>query len=288
MENIYIDKYIEWKAIHAQRAAVMYRIWLIKLFQFLKSDFKTWTIDDIVRFQVNIQMRYAPGSLQFCVAVLKNFLKFWFLQGVTKISPELIKIPRIGQKEMQYITEEDYRKILGSLDEDETFQELRRKLVVQILFKTGVRVSELCSLSISHLDVENRSALVRTRKNHKFRKIFWDDETSQTLEKYLKLRMEISQGSDSLFIGLGRGGDPTRRFSIRGVQRDIKELCDRAQLTKKLSVHSFRHGKGHALMLKNAPMPLISKVLGHSNPNSTFVYTQYIDKDFEQHAKNYL
>ena len=286
--NNYVEKYIQWKSLHAQRAPITYRIWIERMFKFIDKDFKTWTLDDLISYQNHIQDKYAPVTFQYCVAVMKNFFRFWFVQRKTEISPDLMKIPKVGQKEMTYVTQDDYEHILEFCIIDNSFQEIRRKLIIMILFKTGMRVSELCSLNLAHIDTRTCSALVRTRKNKRFRKVFWDKETNELLCLYLGVRLDLGVSSDALFVGLKKGNRPTHRMCVRTVQRNIKLLCKRAGIKKRISPHTFRHGKGHDMMIKQAPMPLISKVLGHNNPGSTFVYTQYVDKDFELHAKKYL
>ena len=168
------------------------------------------------------------------------------------------------------------------------FNGKRDKLLIRLLWETGVRVSELCDLDITDIDPQNAMTVIRTKKTDRKRQIFWSEETHRLLLEYLKER-RVKNHSPALFIGT-HFSYTTKRFTCRAVQRSVKYFADRAGLEKKISPHSFRHGKAHNILAKGGSVKHIQAILGHSekNPAASFTYLQFDNKEMEQYAKRYL
>lgn len=280
-----IKKYLEWKGSYAPRASVNYRIWLDKFNQLVKKELEEVEIDDVVKFRIHLDNHYSPASVQFGVIVIKNFLKFWKLQNVNCLSPELIKLPRAKAKSHRAVSYEDYRKLL-SICKNYEFHDLQRMLIICLLWETGIRVSELCDLNLSNIDHLKKSAIINTKKNGKQRQIFWSDETNRHLINFIAMRLCLNQAS-ALFIGrVGRSY--SHRITSRSVQRAIKELCERAGIQNKITPHSFRHGRAHRILERGGTVADVSQILGHSDPSSSFTYLQWNNKELERRAKMFF
>lgn len=236
-----------------------------------------------------METKYTPYSIQFATIVMKNFLRFYRDQNYNCLSPTFIKIPRSIAKSHRAVTEDEYKKIISLIPENE-FRPLRDLIVIRLLWDTGVRVSELCDLDLSHIDENKRSAVIQTKKTQKQRIIVWSEETHYYVMKYMGIRIELHNvnKASALFVGWRHGKGWSTRMTKRTVQRTLKRYASMAGIKEKITPHSFRHGWAHKRRDQNAPLAFIQKGLGHLNPVSTFIYEQYNDNEFVKNAKTYL
>lgn len=282
-----IKEYLDWKATYAPRASTNYRIWLERFDGMVQKDISDVGVGDIVKYKNWLTDHYQPKTTELAMIAVGNFFKFWKLQGVNCISPELIKIPKARANSYQPISFEEYISILSFIHPT-NFWELQKLIIVRLLFETGMRVSELCDLNVSDFDPEKMFAIIKTKKTYNVRKIFWSMETHIFIKEFLKQR-KIINSEPAFFIGRhGIKGTPTKRLTTRSVQRMIKQLCDRAGIIKKISPHSFRHGKAHRVLELGGNPKDIQAILGHCDPSSSFTYLQWNDKEFEKRAKMFL
>lgn len=284
MENI--QKYLDWKATYAPRASINYRIWLERFVTVTEKDIDTAKIGDIVIFRKWLDEKYQPKSIELAMVVLKNYFKFWKLNGENCISPELVKVPRTVANSHQPTSFEEYLSILSFIHPTD-FWELQKLVIIRLLWETGVRVSELCDLNVSDFDPEKMSTAIRTKKTAKTRQIFWSVETHIFIRKFLTER-KLLNSTQAFLVGKFLDGTPTKRMTPRTVQRKIRELCMSAKIEKKITPHSFRHGKAHYVLNLGGNPKDVQAILGHCDPSSSFTYLQWNDKEFETRAKMFL
>ena len=288
MENIIRD-YLNWKGTYARKASINYRIWLnyfVKVCGIKKLE--DYTTEDVVKYHEWLDMHYSPFSIQLALVALKNFLQYCKLQNYRCLSPVLIRLPRAEPRSHRAVTEVEYQKIISAIPQ-ERFINLRDLILVRMLWDTGVRVSELCSLNLSQITEGKHSTVIQTKKNGRKRVIVWSEETHQLLLTYLGYRLKLAQcNTGALFVGLQKGRGWSMRIVNRSVERVVKYYAERAGIKEKITPHSFRHGWAHKRRDQNAPLSFIQKGLGHISPISTFIYEQYNDKEFEQNAYSYL
>jgi site-specific recombinase XerD len=288
--NEKIKLYLDWKGTYAHRASINYRIWLEKFIELCgHKKLEEYDIGDIVKYRGWLETNYGSYSIQYAIVVLKNFFQFFKYQNCACLSPTLIRVPRVNQKSHRAVTEGEFKRINSVIPVNE-FLPLRDKLMVNMLWDTGVRVSELCDMEITNIDENKTSAVISTKKTGKKRIIVWSKETHELLMKYMPIRLglhEINQAS-ALFVGTEKGKGWSVRLTTRSVQRRILYYVNRAGIKEKITPHSFRHGWAHKRRDQNAPLAFIQRGLGHLSPVSTFIYEQYCDNDFESRAVNYL
>lgn len=287
-----IKEYLEWKGTYAKRASVNYRIWLERLVEVYGEEKKLedYTITDYIKFKCWLETRYKSYSLQFATIVIKNFFQYCKYQNYPcSISPTLIKLPRIIAKSHRAITEDEFEKIISGI-QCKDFLGLRDLLLIQMLWDTGVRVSELCDLDLSQITENNNKAVISTKKTGRKRIIVWSKTTHTLLLKYMQKRLALKNAGNNsaLFVGKSNGKGWSNRITSRTIQRIIKESVKNAGINERITPHSFRHGWAHKRRDKNAPLSFIQRGLGHLNPVSTFIYEQYNDVDFVKTATDYL
>jgi site-specific recombinase XerD len=253
------------------------------------KELEDYQVSDIVKFRNWLEVRYSSYSIQFAIIVIKNFFQFYKYQDYKCLSPALIRIPRVNPKSHRAITEGEFRRINSIIPINE-FLPLRDKLLINMLWDTGVRVSELCDMEITNIDENKTSAIISTKKTTKKRIIVWSQETHSLLMRYMPIRLELNRinNATALFIGSEKGKGWSVRLTTRSVQRMIRHYVSAAGINERITPHSFRHGWAHKRRDLNAPLAFIQRGLGHLNPASTFVYEQYCDNEFEHNALSYL
>lgn len=283
----YIQKYIEWKATYAPRAAVNYRVPLTRFKEFIRKDFPRATIDDVVRFQNLMQDRYSASRAAYSVIVLKNFFKFWEHNGKRMIDPYLLRVPRMEHHSHAAVSPEEFKRMEATISVDD-FYGIEKLLILRLLWETGMRVSELSDLNLSNVDSEKRKAFIPTKKTKRPRWIMWSEKTHWLMCRYLGVRICLNQ-QPALFIAGDRGGRRDR-ISVRTIQRWVKEIAADANIVKKVSPHSFRHAKAHRILDLGGNPKHISAILGHSenNPMAAFSYLRLNETEFEKIAEQFL
>lgn len=276
-----INGFLNWKATHAPRASVNYRIWLER---FRKSvpykKLSKVTIGDVVKFQLGLEGKYSPYTVQFAMTALKGLLKFERMRGKSCLPPELIKTKRAVAQSHRAVSEKEMCAVLESIPP--TYLGVRDGLMLRMLFDTGVRISELCDMNLTEIDPEKMHTSIITKKSNLRRIIVWSPSTHALLKYYLTARYRISP-EPALFTTLYG-----TRVSPRSVEMNLKRYVSAAGLTVRITPHSFRHGWAHLRRDEGAPLSFIQKGLGHASPSSTFIYEQYHDTDFLERAEKYL
>lgn len=283
-----IETYLNWKTSYTTKAAIPYRTHLYRFFDYIsKQTVEAVVLEDITRFQLWLKKKYAMANVAYAMIILKNFFEFQKRQGTICLDPYFIRIPKFVPNSHKALSLEEFivmDKMLG----DEEFWEIEKKLVHNLLWETGVRVSELCDLNISDLDSNRMSAQVKTKKNNKLRWIFWTPKTHALLLRYLGIRICLNQ-YPALFIA--SHGSVRDRVTCRTIQRWVKEIGERAKLQRIISPHCYRHGKAHQMLSINPGcVKDIQQILGHSedNPRASFSYLRLSSDEMEVRARMYL
>ena len=287
MQDVNVKTYLDWKATYTRRASVNYRIWLDKFIDCTQKKLEKTEVGDIIKYRNGLEdSGYQPKSIELAMIIVKNYFTFWRLQGKKCLSPELIRVQHTVANSHLPITFEEYCSIMTFIHPND-FWELQKLVIVRLLFETGVRVSELCDLNVTDINPEKMNATIRTKKTAKLRTIFWSVETHIMVRELLIQRKKLNS-TPALLVGQNRDGSPSKRMTTRTVQRTIKTLCALAGIEKKITPHSFRHGKAHRILDLGGNPKDVQAVLGHCDPASSFTYLQWNNKEFETRAKMFL
>ena len=197
---------------------------------------------------------YKSSTLYRKICSLKTFYEFLKRIGLTNENPiDNIERPKLRKRLPQFLTEEEVEKLIMVADN------FRNKLIVRLLYTTGLRVSELVNLNWEDIDFKNKEILVRSGKGGKGRIVLVDETTLKMLLKYKEM---TGKNRGSIFD-----------LSVRTVQHIIKELRERAKLTKKVTPHVLRHTFATHLLEAGADIRAIQELLGHSSLSTTQIYT---------------
>lgn len=284
-----IQIYLEWKQTHTTAAYTTYKVRLEQFESFIKNKSKLKEIDgdDIVAFHRSLENNYSLNTIAYSARVLKNFFWFWHGRGKTTFNPKEIIPIRYVSADKDIVTAEDLDD-MSDLLEVNNLQDLQKKLIIHLLWDTGMRLSELLDIKIEDINEQGidglRTAKVRTRKSMRYNLVIWGSDTNDLMNRYLGIRLCMDCDSKKLLVNPKTG----KVFTSRSVQRWITELSEMANLDKKITPHSFRHGKANYILDQGGSVRDVSALLRHVKPESSFQYMQLSKKRYEDVARRYL
>lgn len=209
---------------------------------------------------------------------LRMFLKYLVKRSVESLPPDKIELAKQPQRELEFLDENELHRLLDS-PKGSDFQKLRDHAILELLFSTGLRVSELCSLDRDVVDVGTDSFSVRG-KGGKIRVVFISDSAKEVLKKYLDLREDIDP---ALFVRDASlpNKEEKLRLTPRSVQRIIRKYSAVAGISKKVTPHWLRHQFATDLLRNGADLRSVQMMLGHANISTTQIYTHFTDRQLK-------
>jgi integrase/recombinase XerD len=217
-----------------------------------------------------------PSSIARKLSSLKNFYNFVVEKGILKQNQfELLRAPKISRYHPDYLSVHDIEKILEQPGKKNEFG-IRDRAILEILYGTGMRISELINLRMS--SVYDEVGFIKiVGKGNKERLVPYGQYAKKAVENYLIDYRESKRNSivsDILFLS-----SRSRKFSRTGIWKLIKKYVIRAGITKNVTPHTFRHSFATHMIEGGADLRVVQELLGHSSITTTQIYTQ-IDRDY--------
>ncbi|MEI8350253.1 MAG: tyrosine recombinase XerC [Candidatus Omnitrophota bacterium] len=270
--SYYTDKFFNHLSIernYSPHTLTNYKIDLKEFEQFLDSqggrDIKNIDYFILRKYLANLsEKNLNKRSVSRKISTLKSFFKFMVREEEIKTSPAASLIyPRLEKNLPNFLTEEQTNTILA-LPQGDDVMTLRDKAMLEFLYSTGARVSELVSLKINDVDIISGIAKVMG-KGRKERLLPMGEPAIMSLKHYLDKRIDKN---DSLFINHRAGS-----LTDRGVRSIITRYLKKAATSLKVSPHTFRHSFATHLLNRGADLRSVQELLGHSNISTTQIYT---------------
>lgn len=220
----------------------------------------------------------------YYLIALRAFLKFLRKRGIESLSPERIELAKVPERSLDLISPTELDRLMAAPDTS-TPVGLRDKAILELLFSTGLRISELCALSIDDVDLTRDEFSVRG-KGDKVRVVFLSDAAKAAIAAYLKIRKDMD---DALFIQYGKRAANAKdlRLSPRAVQRTLKVCATKAGITRKVTPHVIRHSFATDLLSNGADLRSVQALLGHAHIGTTQIYTHVTDKHLRDVHKKF-
>lgn len=214
---------------------------------------------------------------------VRAFLRYLAFRGINSLSPEKITIGRTGDREIIFLESLELKKMLSAPDTSE-LAGLRDRAILELLFSTGLRVSELASLDVDDLNFE-RGEIAVLGKGKKMRVVFISNEAFYWLDQYLKNRGYEKKNDGSLtseknipvFIS-----QKHTRLTVRSIERIVHKYSVKVGISKKVSPHTLRHSFATDLLISGADIRSVQSLLGHSSITTTQVYTHVTDQHLHE------
>lgn len=211
-----------------------------------------------------------PSSIARNFSSLKVFYRFLMQEGLCQVNPmEWLSCPKLGRKLPVVLSQDEVERLLEGPDDSIPFG-LRDKALLEFLYATGVRVSELVNLKLSNLFLE--IDLVRIwGKGSKERLVPIGRKAEEALEEYLqRARPLLAKGSSGDYLFLNRRGG---HFSRMGVWKILKGYANKAGIGERVSPHTLRHSFATHLLEGGADLRAVQEMLGHADISTTQIYT---------------
>jgi site-specific recombinase XerD len=220
----------------------------------------------------------------FHIIALRSFLKYLAKNDIKTISAEKIELPKIDDREIEILTKEELDRLLDSTKGDK-LTDLRDRAIIETLFSTGLRVSELASLTTEKINLKSGEFSIKG-KGGKTRLVFLSSRAREAIKKYLEKRKKVRQdGSSALFIRLDKKSKKKKNnleLSVRSIQRIIEKRAKKAGIVKKVTPHSLRHSFATDLLINGADIRSVQAMLGHSSIQTTQVYTHITNRQLKE------
>jgi len=219
----------------------------------------------------------------YYIIAVRNFLKYLIKRDFKVVSPDKIELPKLPARQIEIIEYKDLERLLIAPSGDD-LRSLRDKAILETLFSTGLRISELCALN-RYLDLDRGEITVRG-KGDKLRIVFLADSAKKAIKTYLDKRTDAEE---ALFVSLTKNSklkteNPKMigRIIPRAVQRLVQYYAKKAGITARLTPHGLRHLFATDLLMNGADLRSVQELLGHSSVSTTQVYTHLTNKELKE------
>lgn len=297
--DFYLHRFAEWLSEHGitnpsnvtQEHVRKYRLWLNRLTDRFGEPLK-------------------KNTQNYHLIAVRAFLKYLAKMDVEVLSPEKIELAKMPQRQVAFLEGSDLDRLLEAplqvpgkvgvftrrkIDErkditnDHTLIQLRDKAILELLFCTGMRVSEAAGLKIDSINLDKDEFTVRG-KGKKLRVVFLSEQARYWLKQYLKKRTDMNP---YLFISHDRASkkrddnqDDTG-LTPRSIQRILEKYTRQAGITKQVTPHTLRHSYATDLLLNGADIRSVQAMLGHESITTTQVYTHITNQQLRKIHKNF-
>lgn len=219
----------------------------------------------------------------YYLIAIRAFLKFLRKRNIESLNPERIELAKVGARDLDLLSADELNRLMNS-PKTNSLQGLRDKAILELLFSTGLRVSELCGLD-RDIDLSRDEFSVRG-KGEKVRVVFLSPAAKKAIKDYLDKRADID---DALFVQMGKNSKNSKnlRLTPRSVERILKQYATKAGITRKVTPHVIRHSFATDLLENGADLRSVQALLGHSNITTTQVYTHVTDKHLREIHKKF-
>ncbi len=239
------------------------------------------TLDDVRDFRLHLNQqqnnrgdRLMKTTQNYHLIALRSFLKYLAKNDVDTLAPEKIELAKTTERQVSFLEGEDLERLLAAplRTKESGVIKLRDKAILELLFSTGLRVSELSRLTRDELNLEKDEFSVRG-KGGKYRVVFLSNHARHFIGEYLKLRRD---DRPALFIRHDRASARTSEvgeLTPRSIQRLVAAYAKLAGVNKKITPHTLRHSYATDLLMNGADIRSVQAMLGHASIQTTQIYT---------------
>lgn len=258
--------YLELERNYSNNTSLSYVKDVTLFSDFIKKDLLLVDKLDIEKYIRSLNK--SSKTISHVISSLKSFYNYYMRMGNIKSNPtDEIDRPKIEKKIPEFLTLEEVSSLLNFEVNNEF--EARNKAILELLYSSGLRISELTNLELSNIDLDE--CLVRVRgKGSKERIVPLGDYAIDALKEYIYFYRPMLNKNNSSYVFLNnRGGILSRQF----IFKVIKEECIKKGIRKNVSPHTLRHTFATHLLKNGADLRIIQELLGHENLSTTQIYT---------------
>ena len=229
------------------------------------------------RLGTNTSDELQKNTQNYHLIALRNFLKFCAKRDIPSMSADKIELAKAVRKQVTFLTADELSRLFEQPKTD-TLQGARDRAILELLFSSGLRVSELVALNKEDVNLKRREFMVRG-KGGKDRPVFVSPEAAHWITNYLDMRQDNARPLFIRYSGnkqISLSGNYFR-LTARSIQRLVSRYALLAGITKHVSPHTMRHSFATDLLMNGADLRSVQAMLGHSNISTTQIYTHVTD-----------
>lgn len=278
-------EYLELEQNRSQKTIANYDFYLTRLLDYA-GELKVENITDelvrkwrlwLNRLGTNVSDELSAATTNYHLIALRGFLKFCAKRNIPTLTADKIELARSKRKQVTWLEEDELERLFAQPNTS-TLAGARDRAILELLFSSGLRVSELVGLDREHINLKRREFTVRG-KGQKDRPVFISDEAAKHVQAYLDMRSDNTRPLFIRFAGnkkVDLSGN-FHRLTARSVQRLVAHYALLAGITKHVSPHTLRHSFATNLLMNGADLRSVQAMLGHSNIATTQIYTHVTD-----------
>ena len=292
MSELILDfiEHLEVEGGRSSKTAENYRLYLERFVEFTEDIQVEKITSEIIRkyrlwlnrYKNENEEELAIITQSYHLIALRGFLKYLALRDIETLAPTKIVLPKVSRKQVTFLHYDEVERLISGIDISSQAG-LRDRAIVELLFSSGLRVSELVNLNRDHVNTRRREFMVRG-KGQKDRPVFISEAAAGWVDHYLDVRDDTLP---PLFISYSKNVESTntgdyRRLTARSIQRLVSKYTRLAGITKHVSPHTMRHSFATDLLMNGADIRSVQSMLGHSNISTTQVYTHVTDEHLRE------
>jgi site-specific recombinase XerD len=283
-------EYLELEQNRSQKTIQNYSHYLTRLSDFA-GDIKLKDINEelirkwrlwLNRLGTNTSDEMSKVTQNYHLIALRSFLRFCAKRGWPSMAADKIELARTKRPQVTFLTTDELTRLAAQPDTSAT-SGLRDRAIIELLFSSGLRISELVNLDRDHINLARKEFMVRG-KGQKDRPVFISSESADWIKRYLDKRQDNSKPLFIRYSGSKKvdlSGN-YHRLTARSIQRMVSRYAKLAGITKHVSPHTLRHSFATDLLMNGADIRSVQAMLGHSNIATTQIYTHITDPHLKE------
>ncbi len=279
----YLKEYLDYLEVEKNRSPKTRENYERYLKRFV-ATMKLKTLGDITEESIReFRVRLSHENLKkisqsYYVIAIRNFLKYLVRRGIKALPPDRIELPKVSRRDIETLEYAELERLVAA-PKTSTFRGLRDKAILETLFSTGLRLSELCALP-RYINLDRGEITVRG-KGDKLRIVFLSDTAKKAIKAYLEKRPDTDE---ALFVSLSKKGKIIGRITPRSVERLVSYYARAAGIANagKVHPHLLRHSFATDLLINGADIRSVQALLGHANISTTQIYTHLTNKELRE------
>ena len=272
----YITEYKKYLLIdkkYSNNTILSYMNDLKKFDNFIKKDITKANKNDILKFIEFERLAEDVSSVAHSLTVIRNFYNFLIIENVIKDNPtNNIDSPKLKKRLPMVLSKEEVDNLLNIELNDK--YDYRDKAMLELMYATGMRISELINIKMEDINLNN-SCVIVNGKGNKERKIPFDEITTYYLEKYINEYRKQFLIKINNYLFLNCFGE---KISRQAFFKIIKSLATKKNINKNFSPHTLRHSFATHMVENGADLRSVQTLLGHSDISTTQIYTNISNK----------
>lgn len=289
----HLQKFLEYLEITKNKSKKTLENYLHYIMRFVAllgedMDPKNLTLEDVNKYRLYLN-RFTDSkgntlsikTQNYHIIALRAFLKYLIKQDIETLAPEKIELSKIPERTVEVMSREELESVFNAVDKSKPLG-IRDTAILETLYSTGLRVSELKNLNRDQVDLKRREFMVRG-KGKKPRIVFLSKNAVTAIENYLRTRVDNFK---PLFVNNLKVSDileeEKHRLTAVSIEKMVRKYALKAGLIKKITPHTFRHSYATELLINGADIRSVQEMLGHSSITTTQVYTHVTNKKLRE------